>query len=174
MSTIALRAGVSKGTLYNYFPSKEDLFEASIRVYGQEAVDSVFILDPATDAIDRELFALGKRYLLLLLRPDVLAVARVVIGEATKFPPLARAFFETGPQQGVLRLADWLRSLHGKGLLDVPEPERAAAQFLMLCRSDVWLRGILGLEIGPLEPAADRVVAAATDLFLKGYRRTPR
>ncbi len=52
------------------------------------------------------------------------------------------------------------------------DPERAAAQFLMLCRSDLWLRGILGLEIAPLEPLVEQVVAAATDLFLAGYRPT--
>ena len=31
MSTIAARLGGSKGTLYNYFKSKEELFEAQVR-----------------------------------------------------------------------------------------------------------------------------------------------
>src|SRR5271170_7231779 len=64
MSTIAARLGGSKGTLYNYFKSKEELFAAYIRETCARMGGSVFDLpDPATGAdaadVERTLTDLG-------------------------------------------------------------------------------------------------------------------
>src|ERR1700719_191142 len=62
MSTIAARLGGSKGTLYNYFKNKEDLFEAQVRERCGKAADR--ILEVATDGEPQEtLTRLGEQYL---------------------------------------------------------------------------------------------------------------
>ena len=47
MNDIARAAGVSKGTLYVYFKSKEDLFEAIVEEQGAAQAERVFQLDHA-------------------------------------------------------------------------------------------------------------------------------
>src|ERR1700746_2932734 len=71
MSTIAARLGGSKGTLYNYFKSKEELFEAYIRDSCARIGGPVFELPEAGDGADiaeveRTLTELGERFLQFL------------------------------------------------------------------------------------------------------------
>ena len=47
MSDIARKAGVSKGTLYVYFKSKEELFEAIAEEQCRMQAEGVFVLDSA-------------------------------------------------------------------------------------------------------------------------------
>ena len=169
MNEIAARAGVSKGTLYNYFPSKEQLFAACIHEHKRTIVREVFTLDPDTPDLRQALTATGTRYVELLTQPQVLSVYRSVIAESPKFPELRRIFYEAGPRFGMGRLAEFLKALMARGRLAIPDPDLAAAQFLMLCRADLFQRRLLCLidEIDPVELRT--VVASAVEVFLRGY-----
>src|ERR1700685_3805283 len=96
MNDIARAAGVSKGTLYVYFQSKEQLFEALIREERkQQAERLVFPGDPG-DA--RQLLGeFGRRLIEIMTRPETVAHLRVVIAATGKFPRLGQAFYEAGP-----------------------------------------------------------------------------
>src|SRR5690349_16609981 len=86
MARIATVAGVSKGTLYNHFESKADLFAAYVSGKCDQYLARVF------DGVDhdgdpaRVLHGIGKRMVQMMMSEIGLAIYRVVISEAAKFP----------------------------------------------------------------------------------------
>ncbi len=172
MAGIAARAGVSKGTLYNYFPSKAALFAAYI---GEECRRNLVNVlggthdpDAAPETVLRQI---GRRMLELMLSPVGQTVYRVVIAEAAKFPELAQVFFEAGPSQAIGGLAEWLNEQTRRGRLNVPDPEFAADQFFNLCRTRLVLRQQLRVLETPAPEEVERVVEAAVSMFLLVYGR---
>jgi AcrR family transcriptional regulator len=92
MDRITARAGVSKATVYSHFRSKEELLLAVV-----EAVVLPIQSDYRT-ALDTSapfepwLRALGDLLVRKILLPDVVALERLVIAEALRFPELGRIF----------------------------------------------------------------------------------
>src|ERR1700751_1357559 len=85
MSTIATHLGGSKGTLYNYFKSKEELFDAFVRRACSRlhsGIDSV----PAEGDLRGRLVLAARHFLDHLLSPEAIAIYRVVVGEGERFP----------------------------------------------------------------------------------------
>src|ERR1700731_428462 len=93
MSTIAARLGGSKGTLYNYFKSKEELFEAFVRRACARLRDELERF-PHDGALRERLVQMAEDFLGHLLSPEAIAVHRLVVGEGERFPELARLFYE--------------------------------------------------------------------------------
>src|SRR5882757_7154862 len=154
MNDIARAAGVSKGTLYAYFASKDELFEAIIRGEGDAR-------DMLTD--------FGIRLIGRMSEPGTRSLARVVIAAAEKFPHIGRAFYEAGPLYGATRLAAELEHLQKTGALKVPDPERAAWQFVDLCQSYVYKRLLFGVVDSISREDIEASVEAGVDVFLKAY-----
>src|SRR5271154_192970 len=92
MNDIARVAGVSKGTLYVYFDSKEQLFEALIREERKSQAERLVFACHTGDA--RELLReFGVRLIGMMTRPELIAHLRVVIAATAKFPRLGQAFY---------------------------------------------------------------------------------
>ena len=170
MARIALVAGVSKGTLYNHFDSKAALFTAYVSDKCDHYLAHVF------DSTDHEgdpanvLRGIGKRMVQMMLSDIGLAIYRVVIAEAAKFPDLARGFFESGPARAISFMADWLAEETRRGRLSVIDPTFAAEQFFNLCQTRLVLRRKLEMLPDPSEDDIDEVVEAAISMFLGTYR----
>ena len=111
----------------------------------------------------------GVRLLNRMTEPRTLALARVVIAAVEKFPNIGRAFYESGPLYGATRLADELRKLERAGALRVPDPERAAWQFLDLCQSYVYKRLLFGMVESVSREDIEAAVKAGVDVFIKAY-----
>ncbi len=170
MARIAAVAGVSKGTLYNYFDSKAALFTAYVGEKCDQYLGHVF--DGANHDGDPAavLRGIGKRMVQMMLSDIGLAIYRVVIAEAAKFPDLARGFFESGPARAIGFMADWLEEETRRGRLSVPDPAFAAEQFFNLCQTRLVLRRKLEMLPDPPESDIDRVVEASIAMFLQTYR----
>ena len=96
LEDIAKRAGVSKGTIYLYFPNKEALFKEMIR---QTVIDQ--LEERERDLInDRGMSATGQVRLFmrwwweLMRRPDYQRVHRLVVGELQRFPELVEFYWD--------------------------------------------------------------------------------
>lgn len=169
MNDIAHVAGVSKGTLYAYFDSKEQLFEALVREDRAQQAERLCTLPYDRDDPRALLGALGRSLVELMVRPDTVAHARVVIAAAAKFPRIGRAFYDAGPRYGMEKLAEQLRVFANSGALEIADPELAARQFIALCCSDFNKQALLGV-IDTMAPSEiDAVVDAAVDMFMKAY-----
>jgi AcrR family transcriptional regulator len=168
MNDIAKSAGVSKGTLYAYFDSKDDLFTAIIRGEFAQTAERLCYFKPEGDVRER-LIDFGVRLITRMSAPETLALSRVVVAAAEKFPTVGRAFYEAGPLLGATRLADELRTLEQAGDLRVPDPERAAWQFVDLCQSYNYKRLLFGV-VQSLSPAEiEAAVEAGVEVFLRAY-----
>jgi TetR/AcrR family transcriptional repressor of mexJK operon len=172
MSRIAAEANVSKGTLYNYFPSKAALFSAYV---GQECARNlagVFegaLHDGAPATVLRQI---GLRMIWMIMSEVGQTIYRVVISEAAKFPELARAFFDAGPARAIGQLAEWLAEETRRGRLRVADPDFAAEQFFSLCQARLVMRQKLMLQPDPAFGEVERVVDAAVAMFLRTYEVT--
>ena len=151
MSSIAARLGGSKGTLYNYFKSKEELFEAQVRDMCGEAADR--ILEATGEGEEGEpvatLTRLGEQYLQHLFSQQTVKLFRILVAEAQRSPELARIFYEVGPARGRKGLETYLDKAKSKGLLEIPDCALASEQFLTLCKGSTHLQFLLNL-IPPL------------------------
>jgi TetR/AcrR family transcriptional regulator, mexJK operon transcriptional repressor len=171
MSRIAAEAGVSKGTLYNYFESKAELFTSWVRgVCDRELGIALGDLDPAA-APEALLRQVGHRFLDLVLGDPGVVIYRMVMGEAERFPMLARAFFDAGPGVAKAWLTDWLTERSAAGDLAVQDPAFAADQFLALLQTRLLAPRRLRLTQRPGTAEQRRVVDASVDMFLAFYRR---
>lgn len=167
MSGIAAIAGGSKTTLWTYFPSKEELFAAVCddlcERYGRALTVPI---DPGEPIAD-QLRLFGSALLDTVLSPPMINLQRLVIGEAARFPEMARLFFERGPARGKSRLAAMVSEAMKRGELRTADPALAASQFVGLLQARSWHWLLLGLveEYSTDERGAE--VAAAVDGFLK-------
>ena len=170
MSTIAARVGGSKGTLYNYFRSKEELFAAVMDrqcvVLGETLFDAAGDGDELQDRLGQ--FVRG--FLETLLSADSLALYRVVVGEAERFPELGRTFYESGPRILLARIAAYLGEQMAQGRLRRADPQTAAEQLKDLALSGLHQKRLWNVIAAPSPQAVDAQVATAVDTFLRAYR----
>ncbi|MBV8473219.1 MAG: TetR/AcrR family transcriptional regulator [Hyphomicrobiales bacterium] len=169
MNDIARAAGVSKGTLYAYFDSKEQLFEALIREDKEQQAERLCAF-PMEGGEPAELLSeFGRRLIEMILRPESVAQVRVVIAATARFPQLGRAFYEAGPAYGIRRLSEQLEAMSKRGALSVANPAIAARQFINLCCAEFSKQVLFGVMETPSQEAIEANVDQAVAMFLKVY-----
>ena len=169
MARIAAEAGVSKGTLYNYFASKEALFIAYIEATCAHRLAILFENVRETEDIAATLHLLAERAMTMMLSKEGIDMYRLVVSIAPKFPNLAATFFDAGAVRAMSHMRDFLERADRAGSLRVPDPQFAAEQFFALCQTRVCLRRRLNLPEDPPE-VLERVVSGAVKMFLESYR----
>jgi AcrR family transcriptional regulator len=170
MDAIARKAGVSKGTLYVYFDSKEHLFEAIVEDERGAQAEQIFSLDPENHDVEAVLSGLGTAYARFLCQPAAASALRTVIAIAERMPELGRKFYEFGPKCGIERLAAYLQAQCEAGVLAIDDCELAAAQFLDSCQSTMF-KPVMFAGIAPTEERIQHVIATAVRTFLKAYKQ---
>ncbi|HEY1559767.1 MAG TPA: TetR/AcrR family transcriptional regulator [Caulobacteraceae bacterium] len=167
MSSIAARLGGSKGTLYNYFDSKEALFEAYIReTCGRVGAE---ILDFADDRpVPHVLQQFGERFLDRIYSDWAVRTFQIVVAEAHRTPDLAQIFFQSGPMAGHDRLTRYFEAARTRGEISLEDCSEAAWQFMGLCRTH-HLEVTLGVQSKPSSEAIAKQVAWAVEMFMMRY-----
>ena len=168
MSTIAARVGGSKATLYNYFPSKEALFEAHIRKMCGRFANITAELSQDRP-VEEVLTELGERFVEHVNSDEAVRNFQILVGEARRAPELARLFYQVGPAVGLERIGRYLEDAKARGAIDPPDCALAAAQFLAQCRGDRHLRLVLNLDAKPSPDETRREVASAVAMFMAAY-----
>src|SRR3546814_15995685 len=97
-----------------------------------------------------------------------------MVAEELRFPELAKAFFESGPGRASASLGAALKQRRAAWRIAVDDCDRAAEQFLGMIRDDLHLRVVLGLRKPPGPQEAERPVAQAVALFVRGCRTAER
>jgi AcrR family transcriptional regulator len=168
MSAIAAKLGGSKGTLYNYFESKEELLEAFVRESCTNFWEQVFSFTGDGVGVRELLTNVGEAFLRQLDR-DVIRFVRVLIGESERIPELTRVFWETGPQAKAKLLAARLEAAKARGEFEAADCQLAARQFLALVRGQFYFERLLNLNSASDHEAVRADIKASVDLFLKAY-----
>jgi AcrR family transcriptional regulator len=170
MNEIAREAGVSKGTLYVYFKSKEELFEAIVEAQSREQGQQIFNLDRDAD-IESELSRLGRAFSKFMSRPGGVSELRTVMAIADRMPELGVRFFLAGPALGIESLRKYLEDKVADGTLEPHDCEVAAAQFIDACVSTTFKPMLFNHAGPPSDERVAHVVGMAVRAFLAAYRR---
>lgn len=111
LEDIAKQAGVSKGTIYLYFPNKEELFREMVRntlietiAWGEQLPDD----QTATEQITRYM----EQFWDLASTPSYMTIYRIVTGEIHLFPDLADFYF----QEVVIRARSMVERIIRRGI----------------------------------------------------------
>jgi AcrR family transcriptional regulator len=171
MGEIARKAGVSKGTLYVYFDSKEALFEAIVEEECRSQAEQVFALDSNDHDVEAVLTRLGTAYVRFLCQPRRLSPMRTVISISERMPAIGKQFYETGPATGIARLRRYLEDQVAASYLAIEDAEVAAAQFLDSCQSTMFKPLFFNFAGPPSDERIDHVIGIAVRTFLAAYRR---
>ncbi len=153
MDDIARKAGVSKGTIYLYYPSKEDLLVASVENRIRENQSRVFqLFDLPSLGIDGELTRSKARSIIsralglaidILSAPDTRVLAKVLLSERRQSRKLREKQKQLA-QRGSRVIAGFLRSAHNSGAVNCPEPELTARTLMGMVVSIPIFDEILG------------------------------
>jgi AcrR family transcriptional regulator len=169
IEAVAKRAGISKRTFYHRFTGKEALFEAVVRRLIERWLLPLDAGQGGTTSLAEYLRDIAERMLQIALTPEALALHRIVIAEARRFPSLARLMHEIGAASGIERIALRLMESINIGELREIDPRFAAEEFMLMVVTGPQRRA---LGLGPPMSAAEVSAWArdATALFLDGCR----
>jgi AcrR family transcriptional regulator len=140
LEDIAKRAGLSKGTIYLYFPNKEELFREMIRhlvVIPLEGAQRE--LDAATHSATDALVAFAREYWAFMRSAQFAPLFRLIHAEIRNFPDLARFYNEEVIARGHGLLASLIERGQAAGEFRAID-SRVAARMLMapLVMHGVW------------------------------------
>jgi AcrR family transcriptional regulator len=164
---IATRAKVSKRDLYALFASKQAMLVACIKTRSARMQLPSGLPVPRTrKLLVSTLVAFATNLLMETSHPDVIAMFRLGISEASRSPEVAQALDES--REATRRtLIDLLIHAQSAGLLPSGDPAEMASEYLALLGRDVMLRLLLGVIARPGRAQIERHASQATDAFLR-------
>ena len=170
MDAIAANAEVSKPTLYQYFGSKEQLFAAMMLDKRDEMLG---VFDNPSPSLVRDLVDFAWHYAQTVMRPDLLSLARLIIGEAQRFPQIGRAYQASGPDHMLAGIMDYLTRRRSEGALDFADAELAAQDLWGLILSAPRTQALYIPDAIPDRAALARYINNGLRVFLKAYSAAP-
>jgi AcrR family transcriptional regulator len=132
---VAKRAGVSKGLLYLYFKTKEDLFKAVIRSFVSPRIDALISNFEETE-LSAEEFIRGPflSFAKAIPQSPVRVLIRLMIAEGRKHPDLVQWYWDNV----VARAIEALRSLFDKGVANGEFQQSALNEYPQLLVTGVF------------------------------------
>ncbi len=166
---IARTAGVSKATLYSYFPDKRLLFaEVARNECLRQADNALEILQGDLDP-RHVLTEAGRRIIAFFTSDFGLSMYRLCVAESYRFPEIGAQFYESGPKLLRERLVSYFREAIAEGMLEIEDLDLAADQFAELCRASFFPCLLCGLTSKVSQQEHDRVLRGAVETFLARY-----
>jgi AcrR family transcriptional regulator len=166
---IAKAAGVSKATLYSYFPDKRLLFmevaKSECIRQADIAVEQIDLTQPAHAVLTEAAWQMvnfftsdfGQR------------VFRLCVAESDRFPDLGREFYESGPALVRARLVEFMKCGVERGELSIEDLPLAADQFSELCKADLFPRLVFSMDSSFSEAQKKRIVEGAVATFMARF-----
>jgi AcrR family transcriptional regulator len=166
---IARVAGVSKATLYSYFPDKRLLFMEVARHECERQAGDAGDLIAGCCTPQEVLHIAATRILSVILSDFGQKMFRICVAEADRFPDLGRQFYESGPMVVRARVKDYLQEATARGELRIEDFDLAADQLAELCKADLFPRMVFNIDTEFTEAERRRVITGAVETFLARY-----
>ncbi len=166
---IARAAGVSKATLYSYFPDKRLLFMEVARhecqLQAENATARIDISLPLADIL-----RMAAREIFSAMSSDFnQRMYRMCVAEAERFPEVGEQFYSCGPAMVRDHLGSFLKTYVERGELKIDDIDLAADQFEALCRVDLIDKALFLLKKDFTPEEQTRVVDGAVEMFMARY-----
>ena len=165
---IARCAQVSKPTIYAHFGDKERLFLDILETACARLIAPLVSEDARGKPIAEVLHNHALHYARAVLDPEVIALHRLCVGEAKRFPMVSQHYFERGPRTANKALAAFLRERADAGEIHCPDCELAAWHYAALVIATERTRLLFHVDEKPDWAEIDQQTRAAVDLFLRG------
>lgn len=166
---IAKEAGVSKATLYSYFPDKRILFIQVAKEECAAQAERALQVD-ATDVPAREMLTSMAHSMMTFLTSDFAQrIFRICVAESDRFPELGREFYVSGPKLLQDRLIEYFEHAADCGELVIEDISLAAMQFQELMKAEIFVQMIFNIIEKPTPEQVDKVINGAVDMFLARY-----
>jgi AcrR family transcriptional regulator len=138
LQDIAQRAGVSKGTIYLYFPNKEELFREMVRQTAVAAIERAEqVITQGTPTT--QLLAFMRGYWAFVRSPVFITIHRLVLGELHQFPDLAKFYAEEVVARGQNLIGGIMRRGIDAGEFREMDPMIAARMLVALTvMNGIW------------------------------------
>jgi TetR/AcrR family transcriptional regulator, mexJK operon transcriptional repressor len=166
---IAREAGVSKATLYSYFPDKRLLFMEVAKLecarQAETACDSRRLVGSPAEV----LYETASRMTRFFISDFGQQVFRMCVAESHRFPELGREFYASGPMLLRTMLVEYLTESVARGDLVIDDIELAADQFPELCKASLHAPLVFGVKTSFTDEEIDRVIRGAVDVFMARY-----
>lgn len=170
MNDITRAAGVSKGTIYVYFQSKEELFAALIQREREHVFNHVQSVLQEDKPLEEVLVNFGMAFARHMTSQNTIKGMRMVLGVIDNMPEVARAFLSCGPTKGAHLLKDYLVAHVESGELKIDDTLLAARQLADLCICGQFRPALFGEYSEPRDEAEVAVtVRSAVNMFMKAY-----
>lgn len=168
---IQRQAAVSKATMYACFPNKEAIFSAVIEDQCVKMALAIRAIEITPTDISTTLNLFGHAYLRILLSDKGMALYRVVVGEAPRFPELARKFYLSGPVTATAMMAKKLKEAANQGEINLQDIgiESAASLFVNLVRAEGHSEQLMHPNAYASEAQIDRWVQSAVIFFVRVF-----
>jgi AcrR family transcriptional regulator len=172
MAEISARLGGSKGTLYSYFTSKEELFVAvMLEMAESNALPMLAELEQAPD-MKAVLPKFMHKLITVFCSDEIIDFRRMLIAEAGR-SQLGKVLYERGPRLYMQKFADLFEAQMRAGHFRDVDPWQAATHMQSLCSgapAQLLLEGVID-RLSDEEIAA--AAQAAADVFLRAYALEP-
>jgi TetR/AcrR family transcriptional repressor of mexJK operon len=169
LALVAASMGSSKATIYNYFPTKAELFSAVLMTDALPAIAALLrhFDDPAP--FPRQLTEFARAYVHMNASEGAVAIQRLVVAERD----LAQTFLQTMQTQPEMR--DWPGVRHifarqqEQGILGAGDVEEMVRQFRALLHGDLPMRLLIGERDSFTPQEMDASADSAVRFFLAAY-----
>ncbi|HLH93009.1 MAG TPA: TetR/AcrR family transcriptional regulator [Xanthobacteraceae bacterium] len=165
---IARQARVAKRFIYGRYRDKSELFVAAIEHYFTGRLEALHEFTPPRRDVEQGLIAFGRRLLALALHPDSLALQRLFIAAAPRFPELVQRFIDRNRHRSIGEIERVLQFYAERGEIELAPSQLTAEQFFIAIVG-IPQRLALAGQRDPA-PAEARRLRAAVRLFLDGCR----
>ena len=170
VDAIAKAAGVSKATLYSYFPDKRALFAAVAQAACVEQTRLALRFADEEGEFAEQLYKGCRSFMSFMYSPFGVQMFRTVIAEAARFPEFGRQFWATGPEMAHSEMVDMFQSAVAEGCLKpIDDYELAAETLTELCKVYIHPRLLLGVIDTVEEADIDRIAKNAVETFMARY-----
>lgn len=167
---IARRAGVSKPTIYSHFGDKAGLFTHILEDACGHLLRPIVGSESDMRPIAEVLLDFARVYTRTVLAPDVIALHRLFIAEAERFPELGQRYHAAGPRAVHAEIARFLRRRAALGEIACADPSMTASQLAATLLTPARLELLFRVVDEPDWDEVDRCSAAAVDLFVTNLR----
>lgn len=168
MDEIAAAAGITKGTIYLYFPSKEELFVEMVRRQFRQVLELLpeIRLEEGDDPEDVTR-RLGREFLRVLMTPEVTKVIPLAVAEYNHIPALQRIYREEILPNANIQLASLLEIGMELGFLRRHDPVIAARCLLGMFLAFVLTQEVFGAKsVTPME--IDDIADTIVSIYFRG------
>ncbi len=158
MDKIAAKARVTKQTVYRYYPSKVELFKATLE-YLAESPNEGFLIHLQEPDTKKALYTFAKGFIKFHLSSKHLAIFKLLIAESKKAPEMTSGFFDVGPDETDVKLSEFFTERLG---IKNPEPTVYFWTAILLAERSSVLVG----KKRPGDKQIERYAKDATDFLL--------